>query len=100
MTRRTILLLILIALGVLAWWLSSNRGSSSLAAPMSDFMIPDTSKVDRIFIAEHDGKSVDLRRQSDGTWTANSVYLAARTTSAPTCCWKSQELVAAAFHSL
>ncbi len=76
MTRRTILLLILIALGVLAWWLSSNRGSSSLAAPMSDFMIPDTSKVDRIFIAEHDGKSVDLRRQSDGTWTANSVYLA------------------------
>lgn len=76
MTRRSILVLILIALGVLAWWLSSNRGNSSLAAPMSDFMIPDTSKVDRIFIVEHDGKSVDLRRQADGTWTANSVYLA------------------------
>lgn len=76
MTRRLILVLILVALGALAYWLSSNRGSSSLAAPMSDFMIPDTSKVDRIFIAEQNGKTVDLRRQANGTWTANSVYLA------------------------
>lgn len=76
MNRRLILILVLIALGALAWWLNSNRGASTLAPPMSDFMIPDTSKVDRIFIVEHDGKSVDLRREADGTWSANLVYRA------------------------
>lgn len=76
MNRRLILILVLIVLAAAAWWLNNDHGASTLAPPMSDFMIPDTSKVDRIFIAEHDGKSVDLRRQTDGTWTANSVYTA------------------------
>lgn len=76
MNRRIILFLVLIVLGLLAWWLSSTRSSSTLAPPMSDFMIPDTSKVDRIFIVERDGKSVDLKRQPDGTWTANTVHKA------------------------
>jgi len=76
MNRRVLLLLVLIVLGVLAWQLSSRYGSSTLAAPMSDFMVADTAKVDRIFIAEHSGATVDLRRQPNGRWTANEIYTA------------------------
>lgn len=79
MNRRVLLLLVLIVLGALAWWLSSRHGTTTLAAPMSDFMVPDTAKVDRIFIVEHSGNSVDLRRQADGTWTANDIYTAKQT---------------------
>lgn len=74
MNRRVILLLVVIVLAAFAWWLGAKRSNSSLAAPMSDFMIPDTSKVDRIFIAEHDGRTADLRRRKDGTWSVNEVF--------------------------
>lgn len=76
MNRRVLLLLVLIVLGALAWWLSSTRSGSTLAKPLSDFMIPDTSKVDRIFIAEQDGKTVDLRRRPDGSWSVNGAFTA------------------------
>ncbi len=76
MNRRILLVLIVIALGALAWWLGSTRGTTTLDAPLSDFMIPDTSKVDRIFIVEHTGRQVDLRRRPDGTWSVNDIYTA------------------------
>lgn len=66
MNRRILLLFLLIALGALAWWLSRTKGPSTLDRPLSDFMIPDTSKVDRIFIATPDGQTVDLRRGPAG----------------------------------
>lgn len=75
MNRRLILLLVLILLGAVAWWLSRGSGTTTLDEPLSDFMVPDTSKVDRIFIVETDGKSVDLRRGPDG-WTVNGAFKA------------------------
>ena len=76
MNRRVVLFLGLVALAAFAWWLRSNSAHSSLARPLSDFMMPDTSKVDRIFIAEQDGRTVDLRRRADGTWSVNEVFTA------------------------
>ncbi len=66
MNRRVLLLLILIVLAGLALWLMRTKGPSTLDRPMSDFMVPDTSKVDRIFIAVTDGRTVDLRRTPNG----------------------------------
>ncbi len=71
MNRRILLLLLVAVLGGLAWWLSNNRGTTTLDRQLSDFMIPDTSKVDRVFIADHQGRSVDMRRRADGTWSLN-----------------------------
>lgn len=76
--RLLLLIVILIALGSIAWWLGGQRGTSTLDRPLSDFMVPDTSKVDRIFIAETDGKLVDLRRTANG-WQVvrgNELYTA------------------------
>lgn len=74
--RLLILIVVLIALGATAWWLAGERGTSTLDRPLSDFMVPDTSKVDRIFIAETDGKLVDLRRVGMGWQVSrgNEVY--------------------------
>jgi hypothetical protein len=66
--RLAILVALLAVLTALAWYLNRGRGGSSLAAPLSDFMVADTSRVDRIFIAGTDGQFVDLRRQPEG-WT-------------------------------
>jgi hypothetical protein len=75
MNRRWIFLLVLIALGLLAWMLHLRSSPSTLARPLSDFAIKDTSRVDRIFISDQTGRSIDLRRTNDG-WTVNDVYKA------------------------
>ncbi|MEO8588785.1 MAG: hypothetical protein ABI432_05400 [Flavobacteriales bacterium] len=75
MKRRLLLLIVLLALGGLAWWLSQHNGPSTLDRPLTDFAVQDTSKVDRIFIAEKNGKTVDLRRTPKG-WMVNDLYLA------------------------
>lgn len=75
MNKRLLLFLVLVTLGLVAWWLSRGTGTTTLDEPLSDFMVPDTSKVDRIFIAQTDGKTADLRRGPDG-WTVNGSFKA------------------------
>ncbi len=58
------------ALGALAWWLKVRDTGTTLSGPLTDFAVADTAAVDRIFIAEPDGRTVDLRRGPDG-WTVN-----------------------------
>ncbi len=75
MNKRWIFLLVLIVLGALAWMLHTRSSSSTLAKPLSDFGIADTSRVDRIFIADNLGATVDLRRTDNG-WMVNDVFKA------------------------
>ncbi len=76
MNRRLLLLLVALALGGLAWWLMRNDAPTTLDRPLSDFAVPDTSGVTRIFISDtKGGASVDLRRTPTG-WTLNDLYRA------------------------
>lgn len=72
MKKRWIPLLLLVVLAVVAWWLWKGNTGNTLAGPLTDFAIPDTAKVDRIFIAEKTGGTADLRRTPDG-WTINGL---------------------------
>jgi hypothetical protein len=76
MNRRILLIIALALLAGLAWWLSQHRGPTTLDRHLSDFMIADTSRVDRIFIADHEGRTIDLRRRADGTWSLNGTLTA------------------------
>lgn len=73
MNRRSLLLLLLLALGAAAFWLWKRDRGTTLAAPMADFAVRDTAAVSRIFIAEEDGRSVDLRRSEGGAWRVNGM---------------------------
>ena len=72
MKKRWIPLLLLVGLAVVAWWLWKGNTGNTLAGPLTDFAIPDTAKVDRIFIAEKTGGTADLRRTPEG-WTINGL---------------------------
>lgn len=76
MKRNAILLIVLVSLGALIWWLSTERGEGTLAGPLTDFNVQDTARVTRIFIAEHNGRSADLRRAEDGGWTVDGSFRA------------------------
>ncbi len=73
MNRRILLLVVLLALGGLAWWLSRNSAPTTLDRPLSDFAVPDTASVDRIFIADQHGRTIDLKRTPQG-WIVNDLY--------------------------
>lgn len=75
MNRKLLLVLIVLLLGGVAWWLKERSAPSTLSQPLSDFAVQDTARVDRIFIADPTGKSIDLKR-ADGYWTLNDVFVA------------------------
>ena len=75
MNRRLALFLVLAVLGALAWWLSSRSGPTTLDRPLSDFAVPDTAGVTRIFITDQKGAHIDLKRTAHG-WSVNDVFVA------------------------
>ncbi len=78
MKRRIVLLIILLALGALAWWLNGRPGHTTLDAPLSDFVVADTASVDRIHLADMHGRTIDLHRTPQG-WQVNGLYATDRT---------------------
>ncbi len=72
MNKRWLPFLLLLCLSAIAWWLWKNNTSSTLAGPLTDFAIPDTAAVDRIFIADKQGGVADLRRTEYG-WSVNGM---------------------------
>ncbi len=72
MNKRWLPALLLLCLAAIAWWLWKNNTPSTLAGPLTDFAIPDTAAVDRIFIADKKGGVADLRR-TDYSWSVNGM---------------------------
>ncbi len=69
-------LLLFLSLLILAYYLSDKYGgSSSLPEVHRSFSIPDTGKVDKIFIADQDSNTVLLEKKRKG-WTVNDSFLA------------------------
>jgi len=67
--------ILLLLLG-LTWWVYQKRTSSTLDRDESQFSIPDTSVVDRIFMADKTGGRVLLEKTGPGQWRVNDHYTA------------------------
>lgn len=70
--KKLLLPLLFLVLAGIAFWLWRSNTGSTLAGPLSDFAVPDTASVDRIFIADKQGLTADLRR-TNGVWTVNGL---------------------------
>lgn len=70
--KKRLPLLLMVVLAAVAFWLWRSRSETTLTGPLTDFAIADTAHVDRIFIADKDGKHADLRREGDH-WTVNGL---------------------------
>jgi hypothetical protein len=71
--KKFLLPLLLVGLAAVAFWLWRSNTGSTLTGPLSDFAVPDTASVSRIFIADKQGLTADLRRGTDGLWTVNGL---------------------------
>lgn len=69
-----ITIIILVALAVAAVFVYRSKGrNSTIDKDASAFGLKDTASVDKIFMADKDGKSVVLERKSNG-WVVNGKY--------------------------
>ena len=70
--NRIILLLVLVAGGI-ALWLSQSKSRQTLEVPADFFQVKDTQEVTRIFMADLNGTSINLKRQGGG-WRVNDEH--------------------------
>lgn len=78
MKKNIILLTVLVALAAVAYFIYSKNSSSTLSGqPLADFAIEDTASINKIFIADHQGKSVLLEKvPGERLWNLNGKYKA------------------------
>jgi hypothetical protein len=67
---------ILVILGLVAFYMSTNQNGSTIRSELSNFAVEDTAAVMRIVMKDQSGRTVDLKRQPDQSWTVNEAYQA------------------------
>ena len=76
MKKNRLTIIVFIALAAVASWLWLNRSSSTIKGVLRDFAFADTAAVDKIFLADKDGRQVTLVRKDDNSWTVNNKFIA------------------------
>ncbi len=76
MKRNRIALIIFIVLAAISAWLWINRSSSTLKGELRDFAVADTASIDKLFLADKDGRRVTIKRVNSETWLVNDKFIA------------------------
>ena len=75
MNKNIIYIIVLIVLGITAYYFSTNNSPNTIPIELRDFAVEDTSSIDKIFMANRSGNQVLLERKT-GQWTVNQNYQA------------------------
>lgn len=76
MKKNRSVLIVFVLLAVVAaglWYFESNK---TIKGELKDFAVADTSIVDKIFLADKDGRTVTLVREAPDRWKVNDKFLA------------------------
>jgi len=77
MKNNTIKYILLLVLLIILVYLIIGRNNSGVSShALNNFSIEDTASIDRIFLADNDGRTILLTRQQDNTWMVNDKYRA------------------------
>lgn len=74
MKNNRIILLVVMVLGIVAFYLVTSQNSFTIKKELRDFAITDTGSVTKIFMADKTGKQVTLQKISPGIWQVNGKY--------------------------
>lgn len=74
MKRHRIAVILVILMGSLTFWFVLNKGQGTISAEMKDFAVKDTAAINKIFLADKNGRTITLERGGDGKWTLNGKY--------------------------
>jgi hypothetical protein len=72
--KNKISILLFVLLAGITGWLFMNRKTSTITGDLRDFAVQDTASVDKIFLADRDGRTALLTRAGIDKWMVNQKY--------------------------
>ena len=74
MNKNKITLLIIFILTLIASWLFYNNRAGTIKEELRDFAVKDTASINKIFLADANGKKVTLEKTGPRSWQVNRQY--------------------------
>jgi hypothetical protein len=74
MRKNRIAIILVILMGSLSFWFIINNRKGTLSAEMKSFAVTDTASINKIFLADKNGRELTLERDQTGKWTVNGQY--------------------------
>ncbi len=72
--KNRIAIILVVLMGSLSFWFIVKNKKGTISAEMKDFAVKDTAAIDKIFLADKNGRNLTLTREKDGTWKVNGKY--------------------------
>jgi hypothetical protein len=72
--KNRIAIILVILMGSLTFWFVVKNNKGTIRAEMKSFAVKDTAAIDKIFLADKNGRNLTLERGKDGFWTVNGKY--------------------------
>ncbi len=76
MKKNTVVFLIVVLLGGIAWFVISRNGSTTVPVELRDFAFADTASITKIFLVDKAGHQVTLEKIKTGDWQVNKKFKA------------------------
>jgi hypothetical protein len=76
MKKNRLAIILVVVLGSACFWFVINRGRGTIKPTLRDFAVADTASISKIFLADKNGNSITLERQSPSQWLVNGKYTA------------------------
>lgn len=74
MKRNRIAIILVILLGSASFWYIVKSGKGTISAEMRDFAVADTASINKIFLADKNGRNLTLEKDEKGQWTVNGKF--------------------------
>ncbi len=74
MKKNKIAILLVIILGSASFWLITNNKKGTIQEKMKHFAVADTASINKIFLADKNGRTLSLDRDNTGHWLVNGKF--------------------------
>jgi hypothetical protein len=74
MRKNRIAIILVILMGSISFWFITKNRKGTINAEMRDFAVADTASVNKIFLADKNGRNLTLERDATGHWTVNGKF--------------------------
>lgn len=72
--KNRIAIILVVLMGALTFWFVINNNKGTLRAEMKNFAVKDIETIDKIFLADKNGRNLTLTKDEKGKWLVNGKY--------------------------
>jgi hypothetical protein len=74
MKKNKIAIVLVIVLGAASFWYFQKRSNGTISENMRNFAVADVTTIDKIFLADKNGRNLTLEKDEQGAWKVNGKF--------------------------